>query len=162
MQEWYSKAQEFTPINCHAFYMDRRTRKDLLLGTAQGNFRKQLLLSDHEGDLAKRPVLFITGNDDGPNALVLLDYQANIVFIFGIYGRNLDDTIYITWDSSRYWKPIAKEMKWKVDDKEPKSFSLDWVQVQASTFHHPLADLASVGGTQQHCKHGRHNAPCSG
>jgi len=113
-----------------AFYLDRRTICNLISRTLPYTIPKQLLLSEQEGAAIKHPVLFIQGDDDGPNVLVLLDYAANKVFLFGSFGRyQVDDTIYANWDSKKYWKPIAHEFKWTVDEEQPLVLQLDWVQV---------------------------------
>jgi hypothetical protein len=126
MQEWYAAVQQSGSGNCSAFYLARSTVHQVLPNTLQ--LRKQLLLPEL-GPVKQRPVLFIQGPDDGPNHLVLLDYVANKVFLFGTFGRNTDDTQYTSWAHHNLWEGIANGFRWVSEDKEPLALQLDWVQV---------------------------------
>lgn len=128
-QEWYTVAQQAGPDKCFAFYLNRSTAHHILSGTMPHTLRKQLLLPE-EGIVQQRPVLFIqAGDDESPYLLVLLDYTANKVFLFGRFGRNPDDTVYTTWNHNMLWDSIADAFGWPTEYKEPSAFQLDWVQV---------------------------------
>jgi len=127
--EWYAVAQRVGPDKCSAFYLNRSTAHHILSGTLPYTLRKQLLHPE-EGAVQRRPVLFLQAHDDeAPYLLVLLDYAANKVFLFGRFGRNPDDTVYTTWNHATLWDSIADAFGWVTEDEGPSAFQLDWVQV---------------------------------
>lgn len=128
-QEWYSPAQQTGAKNCSAFYLDRSTVDHTHSGTLQHTLRKQLLLPEHS--MVKRhPVLFIKGHDDSiRHKLVLLDYVANKIFLFGTFGLHGDDTSYTQCNNDRLWNLIAHGFEWAIKGQQPSAFQLDWIQV---------------------------------
>ena len=162
MQEWYSMAQDAAETDCKAFYLDKRTIQDLLTGTPKHTIRTHLLFSDDDNRIPKAPVLFLQGdNDGGRQTLVLLDYTAKTVFLFGSSGYNLDDSIYVSWNSMRYWKTIAQAFEWTVDgDDLPVSYQLNWVQVGLENGNTESITLAHIppGGVRKPPRHCFHHA----
>lgn len=132
-QEWYSLAQQTGAENCSAFYLDRSTVHHINSGTLQHTLRKWLLLPQ-QGVVKQCPILFIQGHDEGTHhKLVLLDYVANRVFLFGASGLHGDDTLYAQWNNNRLWNAICHEFGWVRHDQEPSAFQLDWIQVCESS-----------------------------
>jgi hypothetical protein len=132
--EWYTMAQGAHHTTYRAFYLDRATVKHLLSGTLRHGLRKQALLPPERAAIARRPVLFLQEGGHG-DRLVLLDYSANKVFLFGGFRMYHDeDPACVEWASKRYWKPIADEFFWVIEGGQPPAIQMNWVQVRTCGF----------------------------
>jgi hypothetical protein len=134
--ELYTMALKVDSSGLPAFYLHQTVIREILSDSLKHTLRRQLLLPE-DGKIKKCPILFLQGYQntdchDGPNILVLLDYTANKVFLFGCFGRRHDDTMYITWSQTKLWRCIANGFGWVVEDEGPSAFQLDWIQVSRS------------------------------